>query len=143
MFDAKPNRSGFLLLNKTQLVYFRIKVALSGSQFKSLQSLLFNLMIRVMDRIRMLWKQCRSSMAKNFTKTIVRIKDYVIRNWGSPFLVGFMVLLIGSAFSLSVGSPLADTFSVYAFYALAAGVALQLACFLKYEQKTYAPEVSS
>ncbi len=75
-------------------------------------------------------------MAKNYAKTTVRIKDHVIRNWGSPFLVGFMVLLIGSAVSLSVDLSSADTFSVYAFYALVAGVALQLACFLKYEQKT-------
>jgi hypothetical protein len=143
MFDAKPNRSGFLLLNKTQLMYFQIKVALLGSQFKILQSLLFNLMIRVMNRIRVLWKQCRSNMAKNYAKVIVRLKDYLIRNWGSPFLVGFMVLLFGSAVSLSVGLSSADIFSVYAFYALAAGVVLQLACFLKYEQKTCESEVSS
>ena len=39
----------------------------------------------------------RSNIANNCTKIFHRLKDYVIKNWGSPFLVGFMVLLIGSA----------------------------------------------
>ena len=29
-------------------------------------------------------------------RIIVRVKDYLKENWGAPFLVGFIVLLIGS-----------------------------------------------
>ncbi len=67
---------------------------------------------------------------------VIKVKGYVKENWGSPFIAGFMFLLIGAAVSLSVGlSSLADTVAVYAFYALVGGVVLQLVCFLKYPNK--------
>jgi hypothetical protein len=47
-----------------------------------------------------------------------------------------MLLLLAAAVSLSLGLPyLADAIAVYAYYALVAGVVLQLACFLKYRKK--------
>ena len=68
---------------------------------------------------------------------MVKVKGYVKQNWGSPFIVGFMLLLIVAAVSLSAGlSYLADTVAVYAYYALVAGVFLQLASFLKYRGKS-------
>ncbi len=71
-----------------------------------------------------------------FNKFIVKVKGYVKENWGSPFIVGFMLLLLSAAVSLSSGlSYLADAIAVYAYYALVAGVILQLACFLKYRKK--------
>ena len=68
---------------------------------------------------------------------MLKVKGYVKENWGSPFIVGFMLLLIAAAVSLSAGfSSLADTVAVYAYYALVAGVFLQLASFLKYRGKS-------
>jgi hypothetical protein len=47
-----------------------------------------------------------------------------------------MLFLVVAAVFLSAGfSSLADTVAVYAFYALVAGVFLQLASFLKYRGK--------
>jgi len=58
-------------------------------------------------------------------------------NWGAPFIIVFMLLLIVAAFSLSVSlSSIADAVAVYAFYALVVGVVLQLVCFLKYRGKS-------
>jgi hypothetical protein len=54
-----------------------------------------------------------------------------------------VAILIGSAAYSSIGLSFADTLFVYAFYALAVGVVLQLACFLKYNQKVHTSEVSS
>jgi heme/copper-type cytochrome/quinol oxidase subunit 4 len=72
-----------------------------------------------------------------FDKSMIKVKGYVRENWGSPFIVGFMLLLGVAAVSLSAGlSYLADTVAVYAFYVLVAGVFLQLACFLKYRGKS-------
>jgi len=72
-----------------------------------------------------------------FNKIILKVKGYVKQNCGSPFIVGFMLLLIAAAVSLSAGlSSLADTVAVYAYYALVAGVFLQLASFLKYRGKS-------
>jgi heme/copper-type cytochrome/quinol oxidase subunit 4 len=72
-----------------------------------------------------------------FDKIMIKVKSYVRKNWGSPFILGFMLLLIAVAVSLSAGlSSLADTVAVYAYYALAAGVFLQLASFLKYRGKS-------
>ena len=71
-----------------------------------------------------------------FDKIMHKVKGYVRENWGSPFIVGFMLLLISAAVSLSAGlSSLADTVAVYAYYALVAGFFLQLASYLKYRGK--------
>jgi hypothetical protein len=62
--------------------------------------------------------------------------NYVKKNWGSPFIVTFMLLLISSAILVSSGFlSLADNTAIYAFYALVIGVTLQLVCFLKYRKK--------
>jgi hypothetical protein len=60
------------------------------------------------------------------------LRGYMQENWGAPFIVAFMVLLMGAAVFLSLGwSSLADEAAVYAYYALVAGVVLQLVCFLR------------
>ena len=67
---------------------------------------------------------------------IVKVTDYVKENWGLPFIVGFMALLLSAAVSLATGlSYWADLFSLYAYYALAIGVLLQLACLFKNRKK--------
>jgi hypothetical protein len=72
-----------------------------------------------------------------FNKIMLKVKGYVYENWGSPFIVGFTMLLVVAAVSLSAGlASLADNVAVYAFYALVAGVFLQLASFLKYRGKS-------
>lgn len=77
-------------------------------------------------------------MTKSYFKEVpARLKRYVKENWGAPFIVVFMLLLMVAAVSLSMSlSSLADAIAVYAFYALVAGVVLQLACFLKYRGKS-------
>ncbi len=66
---------------------------------------------------------------------MAKIKSYVKENWGAPFIIAFMTLLLSSAVSLSIGSAqLADTIAIYAFYALVIGVLLQLICFLKFRK---------
>lgn len=73
----------------------------------------------------------------NFKDVPARLKRYVKENWGAPFIVAFMLLLMVAAASLSMSlSSLADAVAVYAYYALVAGVVLQLACFLKYRGKS-------
>ena len=73
----------------------------------------------------------------SFNKIMLKVEGYVKENWGSPFILGFMLLLVAAAVSLSAGLPyLADTVAVYAYYALVAGVFLQLASFLKYRGKS-------
>ena len=76
-------------------------------------------------------------MIKGFVKAVpARVKGYVRANWGAPFIVGFMLLLVVAAGSLSVGlDVLANEVAVYAYYALVAGVVLQLVCFVKFGEK--------
>jgi len=72
----------------------------------------------------------------DFNAIMLKLKGYFKENWGSPFVVGFMLFLIAAAVSLYAGfSSLADNAAVYAYYALVAGVFLQLASFLKYRGK--------
>ena len=64
---------------------------------------------------------------------LFRAKGYVRENRGAPFIVGFMLLLMIAAGSLSVGlDVLANAVAVCAYYALVAGVVLQLVCFVKF-----------
>ncbi len=75
-------------------------------------------------------------MMKSLARRIpVRIKSYIRENWGAPFILGFMFLLIAAAFSLSVGlTVLGDEAAINAYYILVVGVVLQLVCFLKYNK---------
>jgi hypothetical protein len=81
-------------------------------------------------------------MPKSFFKKMPeRIKGYVRENWGTPFVLGFMLLLIIAAVSLSIGlADIANEVAVYAYYALVVGVILQLVSFLKYRKKDGALE---
>lgn len=77
------------------------------------------------------------SMFKNFAKKVpVRIKNYTRENWGAPFIVSFMLLLFGAAFTLSLElSALANEVAIYAYYALVVGIVLQIVCFLKNDKR--------
>lgn len=71
----------------------------------------------------------------NSSKILVKIKGYVKENWGSPFIISFIVILLCAGISLSVGLIYqADAMVVYAFYVLVIGVALQLVCHLNYKK---------
>jgi undecaprenyl pyrophosphate phosphatase UppP len=66
----------------------------------------------------------------------LNVKRYVRENWGAPFIVGFIVLLVVAAVSMASGlDALADDVALYAYYALIGGVVLQLVCFLKFRGK--------
>ena len=74
---------------------------------------------------------------KEFVKGLTsRGKRYVRENWGAPFIVCFILLLVVAAVSMTTSlDALADDMALYAYYALIAGVVLQLVCFLKFRQK--------
>jgi hypothetical protein len=76
-------------------------------------------------------------MPENFVKQVpARVKSYTRETWGASFIVGFMLLLIVAAVSLSVGSvALADEVAVYAYCALVVGVIGQLICYLRSNKK--------
>jgi len=69
-------------------------------------------------------------------KTVSTIRRCFRENWGAPFIIGFMLLLMVAAASLSVGlDSLANGVAMYAYCALAIGVVLQLVRLLKNEEK--------
>jgi hypothetical protein len=72
-------------------------------------------------------------MPKDSDKEILaKIKRYFRENWGAPFILGFMLLLMVAAVSLVVGLDfLANEVAVYAYYLLVAGVVLQLVSFIR------------
>ena len=72
-----------------------------------------------------------------FNKITFKAKVYVRENWGSPFIAGFVLLLVIAIVSSAAGLfSIAGTVGVYAYYALVVGVTLQLAGFLKYQKKS-------
>jgi len=69
-------------------------------------------------------------------RVLSKTRGYLRENWGAPFVFGFMVLLVVAAASLAMGlGSLANEVAIYAYYALVAGVVLQLVSFLKYGEK--------
>jgi hypothetical protein len=59
--------------------------------------------------------------------------SYLRENWGAPFIIAFMVMLMAAAGYLCYGlESIANDIAVYAYYSLVIGVILQLICYLKY-----------
>ena len=78
-----------------------------------------------------------ATMMQNNMNSLTSIfKVYFKKNWGAPFIVGFMLLLIIAAFSARVTglSSSAENMVEVAYYTLAAGVVLQVASFLRYRK---------
>lgn len=70
------------------------------------------------------------------SKFWISSRSYLKENWGAPFVLAFIALLIASAVLLSGGnSDSANGIAVYAFYALVIGVVLQIASYVKYGGK--------
>jgi len=63
------------------------------------------------------------------------LKEYFRENWGAPFIIVFMVLLIVAAVFLALGFEfLAERLAEFAYYFLVAGVVLQLVVVIKEER---------
>lgn len=72
----------------------------------------------------------------DFDKITIKVNGYIKQNWGSPFIVGFMLLLVVAAVSLSAGlASFADNVAVLAYHTLVAGVLLQIVSLFKYRGK--------
>lgn len=71
-----------------------------------------------------------------FRKYRIRVsKGYFKQNWGFPFIVAFLLLLIiAIIYLVSYSTELAESVANYAYYALALGVVLQIVSFLKYRK---------
>jgi hypothetical protein len=55
------------------------------------------------------------------------------KNWGSPFIVAFLILLLWAASFLFAGlASTAALVSTYAYYCLIVGVAFQFVCVFRY-----------
>ena len=65
-----------------------------------------------------------------------QVKGYLRENWSALFIVGFMLLLMIAAASLSMGlAAVADEVAVCAFFALVVGVILQGVCYLIHDKR--------
>ena len=63
---------------------------------------------------------------------LVWARGYVRENWGAPFIVGFMGLLLTAVALLIVGlSWPAELVGDFAYFSLVFGVVLQLVCFCR------------
>jgi hypothetical protein len=67
--------------------------------------------------------------------TFAKVKTYIKQNWGAPFVIVFMLLLIIAALFLAMGYTLpAEVIGALAYFNLIVGVILQFARFLKYDR---------
>ncbi len=70
-------------------------------------------------------------------KVITIDVTYLTENWGAPFIVAFMILLITAAIYLAYGNEAkANKLAEYAYYNLVIGVLLQLVSLIKEERKS-------
>jgi hypothetical protein len=72
---------------------------------------------------------------KDKTRRIIfKAKQYLKENWGAPFIIAFMIMLMICACLLASGNDtLANEIAVYAYYSLVIGVVLQLVTFIREE----------
>lgn len=72
-------------------------------------------------------------MKTSVRRLSVWVRKYLRANWGVPFVLGFIVLLVVAAVCLASGLEwLSNEVAVYAFYSLVVGVVLQLVCFWRF-----------
>ena len=70
-------------------------------------------------------------------KVAAKAREYLRENWGAPFILGFILLMLVAAVSLVLDFvALADSVAVVAYCALVVGIGLQLVCFLKCNWKS-------
>ncbi|MBT0158547.1 hypothetical protein G4O51_01020 [Candidatus Bathyarchaeota archaeon A05DMB-2] len=70
-------------------------------------------------------------------KSTSRIKRYITENWGAPFIIGSVSLLIIAAALMTMSlTTLSNEAAVYAYFSLILGVAGQLIRYLKFNKKT-------
>jgi hypothetical protein len=82
------------------------------------------------------------SLSHSAPLTLNRARRYFAENWGAPFIVAFILLLVASALELSLGSSdFANSLAVYAFYCLVIGVGLQVASYVRYGEGKGEPPV--
>jgi len=61
-----------------------------------------------------------------------QLSEYLKKNWGSPFIVTFMILILSAAGYLSYGlENVANELAIYAYYSLVLGVMLQTVSYMK------------
>jgi uncharacterized integral membrane protein len=85
------------------------------------------------------WMYMSGKSRRVILKIVIRGKTYTFdlsylrENWGAPFIIAFMVMLMAAAGYLCCGlESIANDIAVYAYYSLVIGVVLQLICYLKY-----------
>ena len=62
---------------------------------------------------------------------VVPYGGYFVENWGSPFIIIFMFLLVSAAFFLAYGNEsFANELAVYAYYFLVVGAFLQFVSYM-------------
>jgi hypothetical protein len=62
--------------------------------------------------------------------------SYLGENWGAPFIVAFMAMLMVCSGLLACGNEVAaNEVAIYAYYSLVVGLVLQLIYFIKYGGK--------
>jgi len=86
--------------------------------------------------IKELKKEIKRELSKRsvIKRPIFRI-SYFKKNWGAPFIIAFMLLLISAAVYLSVGLvERANQVAIYAYYSLVLGVILQIVSYIKYKE---------
>jgi hypothetical protein len=65
-----------------------------------------------------------------------QLKDYFKANPGTPFILGFMILLLSAAALLAISRPNdADNVANYAFYSLVLGIAIQVIVTIRESRK--------
>jgi hypothetical protein len=100
-------------------------------------------------------KSCRALLKTNhsvisrMTESLVKafpakVKGYVRENWGTPFITGFIIILLVAAASVVTGSEaLANELANYAYFALVVGVVLHhvyfIDCTKRKGDKNYGP----
>ncbi len=72
-----------------------------------------------------------------------RVKDYLKNNYGAPFIIVFMALLIYAAIYLAYGKKaIADQLAVYAYYMLVIGVIGQIIAYIRNRDKEQKDEIA-
>ena len=130
-----PFITTFVLLTIASIILqgYGNSIAASRVAFFAFASFLIGMVLQMVCYIKYGRRIVGSAMPRMVSRIRPTIMRYVGENWGAPFVITFIALLISSAVLLSLGnSGGANSVAVYSFYALVVGVVLQIVSYVKY-----------
>lgn len=83
--------------------------------------------------VRLIKNKDKRGLSGGSNELVARVKNYVVRNLGAPFILIFDAIILAVAFMSLNGNTFVNELAVLAYCFLVIGVILQAICYIRYK----------